>query len=247
MRRGGGGGDRPSGGRPGAFRAPGSSSSAEPLWRRQRAPARGTWIRMRTGIVMLTAVAALLAAGPAHSARHSYGVSDDWPEWTRAATGAGGRQRPTSGSRACGSPSGWDATALAIILFQAGVQAAVDCAQPAGIRPLTLYPGDRRRPRSARDPARRLRVVRRGSSGRRSAGRRLHHRERPNANRFWQPQYRSGVDAAAVDASTCRGRRRRARDRAPTARVRAGDLVRGNDNPGRRPTRATRRSGSGPG
>jgi len=144
-------------------------------------------------------LAALTVAGRATADPLRYGVADDWPKfhacgdvWWQSATDIGYQEFRMTVQ--------WDETTPTAIPFQANIQAAVDCAKLNNLRPiLAIYP---------QHPA----AI--GSNAAAQAQfatfvslvgqafpdvRDIIIGNEPNVNRFWQPQYRGGQDAAATD------------------------------------------------
>src|SRR5439155_1678586 len=128
-----------------------------------------------------------------------YGVADDWPKfhpcgdvwWTSAAD---------IGYRELRLTVQWDADAPAVIPMQANLQDAIDCALLSDIRPiLAIYPA---RPAAigsagAQQDAFAAFV---GLVGQAFPGvQDFIIGNEPNLNRFWQPQFVDGRDAAAAD------------------------------------------------
>ncbi|MDX6451709.1 MAG: hypothetical protein QOH16_1758 [Gaiellaceae bacterium] len=154
---------------------------------------------MKRIFAALFAVAALTVVGSASADAMRYGVSDDWPKfhpcgdvWWSAAKDIGYQDLRMTVK--------WDAGAPTSIPYQANLQLAVDCALLNNIRPiLAIYP---------------LQPSAIGSS---DAAQQSFSSfvalvaqafpqvtnfvvgNEPNVNRFWQPQYVNGQDAAAKD------------------------------------------------
>jgi hypothetical protein len=149
-------------------------------------------------IIAALAAAALAAAGGASAGPLlRVGVADEWPAyhpcgdlWWKAAADIGFRELRLTVE--------WNGTPA--IPNEAGLQTAVDCAALAGVRPvLAIYPqwptligSD---PVAQRQFAQFVALV--GQAFPRVddfvVG------NEPNVNRFWQPQFRHGADAAATD------------------------------------------------
>jgi hypothetical protein len=145
-------------------------------------------------------VCATLAAAPAAGAEPlRYGVADDWPEWHpcgdlwwQGATDIGYQDLRLT--------IRWDETQPDVVPQAANLKAAVDCALLTGMRPiLAVFP---LRPDAIGSSvvaqaafARFAAEVGAGFAGVRDfiVG------NEPNVNRFWQPQYTSGRDAAGRD------------------------------------------------
>jgi hypothetical protein len=145
------------------------------------------------------AVAAVLPVGLASAGPLRIGVADDWPEfhpcgdvWWQSAMDIGYSDVRLTIQ--------WDETAPTTIPFQAGLQAAVDCALLSGIRPiLAIYPlhpnGVGGHLVRQQEFAAFVALV--GTAF--PSVRDFVIGNEPNVNRFWQPQYRNGHDAAAAD------------------------------------------------
>jgi hypothetical protein len=154
---------------------------------------------LRTLVAAVLALAALTGAARANADPLRYGVADDWPKfhdcgdiWWQSAKDIGYRELRMTVQ--------WNEATPAEIPFQADIQAAVDCAKLNDLRPiLAVYP---------QHPA----AI--GSSVAAQAqfatfvslvGQAFPDVQdiiignEPNVNRFWQPQYRAGNDAAATD------------------------------------------------
>ncbi len=147
-------------------------------------------------VVLLAALAAVPGAG---AERLRYGVADDWPKfhpcgdawWSSAAE---------IGYRDLRMTVQWDADAPTVIPFQAELQLATDCAVLNDIRPiLAIYPSKPGAVGSSElSQAAFASFV--GLVG--QAFPEVHDfvvGNEPNVNRFWQPQYAAGRDAAAAD------------------------------------------------
>ena len=157
---------------------------------------RATLKRLLAAVAML---AALVAAGNAAADPLRYGVADDWPKfhpcgdvWWSSAKDIGYQDLRMTVQ--------WDATQPTVIPYQANLQDAIDCAKLNDIRPiLAIYP---QAPNAI------------GSNASAQAAfasfvglvgqafpdvRDFIVGNEPNVNRFWQPQYVNGHDAAAAD------------------------------------------------
>jgi len=128
-----------------------------------------------------------------------YGAADDWPKfhpcgdiWWTSATDIGYQDLRMTVQ--------WDATAPTVIPYQDHIQAAVDCAKLNNIRPiLSIYPAKPSavgsNPAVQAQFASFVSLVGQAFPGVNDfiVG------NEPNVNRFWQPQYAGGQDAAATD------------------------------------------------
>jgi hypothetical protein len=144
-------------------------------------------------------LAALVAASSAGADPLRYGVADDWPKfhpcgdiwWTSA---------KDIGYQDLRMTIQWDAAATTVIPFQSNLQDAIDCAKLNDIRPiLSIYPAKASAIGSS-DSAQTAFASFIGLVGQAFpdvtdfiVG------NEPNVNRFWQPQYVNGRDAAATD------------------------------------------------
>jgi hypothetical protein len=154
---------------------------------------------MKALLAAAVVLAALLAVAGANADPLRYGIADDWPqfhacgdEWWQAAKDIGYTELRMTVQ--------WDADSPATIPYQANVAAAVDCAQLNDITPiLAVYPlkpwAIGANVAMQRQFADFVALVGTAFPGARDfiVG------NEPNVNRFWQPQYRRGVDAAAID------------------------------------------------
>jgi hypothetical protein len=147
----------------------------------------------------LFAIAALTVVGSASADPMRYGVSDDWPKfhpcgdvWWSAAKDIGYQDLRMTVK--------WDAGAPTSIPYQANLQMAVDCALLNNIRPiLAIYPlqpsaigsSDAAQQSFSSFVALVAQAFPRVTNF--VVG------NEPNVNRFWQPQYVNGQDAAAKD------------------------------------------------
>src|SRR3954465_8609198 len=147
----------------------------------------------------LLAVAALAVAGSASADPLRYGVADDWPKFHPCGDvwWSSGRD---SGFQDLRMTVQWDADAPTAIAFPDRIAGAIDCAQLNGVRPiLAIYP---QRPDAiGSDPSRQQQfaafVALVGQAF--PAVKDFIVGNEPNVNRFWQPQYSGGQDAAATD------------------------------------------------
>jgi hypothetical protein len=154
---------------------------------------------MKRLLTAVAAVAALVCTSGATAQPLRYGVADDWPEfhpcgdpWWQAATDIGYTELRMTVQ--------WDASFPASIPNEANIAAAVDCATLNDIRPiLSVYP---LWPASIGASAARQRQFASFVALLATAFPSVQDfivGNEPNVNRFWQPQYRNGADAAAVD------------------------------------------------
>jgi hypothetical protein len=155
---------------------------------------------MRTLLAAVAAAAAMLAAVPGASADPMrYGVADDWSKWHPCGD-VWWQAAKDIGYQDLRLTVQWDETQPAIIPFQANLQAAVTCAVLADLRPiLSIYPVHPGAIGSNPDAQAQFAAfvglvgtafpdVTNFVVG-----------NEPNVNRFWQPQYVAGADAAATD------------------------------------------------
>lgn len=154
---------------------------------------------MKNLLLAVLVVAVLTAAGGASADPLRYGVADDWPKfhpcgdvWWTSATDIGYQDLRMTVQ--------WNATTPTTIPFQANLQAAIDCAQLNNIRPiLAIYPA---KPSAIGSNATAqaqfatfVSLVGQAFPGVKD----IIVGNEPNVNRFWQPQYTGGKDAAATD------------------------------------------------
>jgi hypothetical protein len=149
--------------------------------------------------VALVVACALSIVGAASADPMRYGVADDWPKfhpcgdvWWSSAKDIGYQDLRMTVK--------WDETTPTVIPYQANIQAAIDCARLNDIRPiLSVYPlhpsaiGSSDAQQQAFSSfvalvAQAFPQVTDVIVG-----------NEPNLNRFWQPQYVGGKDAAATD------------------------------------------------
>jgi len=154
---------------------------------------------MKALLAAAIALAALLGVAGARADPLRYGIADDWPQfhacgdsWWQAAEDIGYTQLRMTVQ--------WDPDAPATITNQANIAAAVDCALLNDIKPiLAIYP---LKPGSvgASVAMQRQFAAFVALAGTAFPGvRDFIVGNEPNVNRFWQPQYRHGTDAAALD------------------------------------------------
>ncbi len=151
---------------------------------------------------LLAAVAmlgALVAVGGASAEPLRYGVADDWPKfhpcgdiWWTSASDIGYQDLRMTVQ--------WDVDAPTVIPFQSSLQMAIDCARLNNIRPiLAIYPAKPSAIGSDDDAQNAF------ASFVALVGQAFPDVQNfivgnePNLNRFWQPQYVNGHDAAAID------------------------------------------------
>lgn len=154
---------------------------------------------MKIFLAALAAVAALAGAGSAAADPIRYGAADDWPKfhpcgdvWWTAATDIGYQDVRMTVQ--------WDAAAPTTIAFQDNLKDAIDCAKLNNVRPiLALYPAKPASIGSNADAqvqfAQFVALVGQTFPD-------VHDfivGNEPNVNRFWQPQFVDGADAAAAD------------------------------------------------
>jgi hypothetical protein len=150
-------------------------------------------------LAAVLAVAALTAVGSAGADPMRYGVADDWPKfhscgdvwWTSV---------DDIGYQDVRMTVQWDADTPTVIPFQAELQLAIDCAKLNNVRPiLALYPA---KPNAIGSNAAAQAQFAAFASlvGQAFPGvQDFIVGNEPNVNRFWQPQYVNGKDAAATD------------------------------------------------
>jgi hypothetical protein len=148
-------------------------------------------------MVVAAGAATLVFAAAASAGSLRVGIADDWPQyhpcgdvWWQAAADIGFRELRLTVQ--------WDGTP--VIPNQAGIQAAADCAVLGGMRPvLAVYPA--RPALIGDDPAEQAAFARFvGLVGQAFPQiRDFVVGNEPNVNRFWQPQFLDGKDAAARD------------------------------------------------
>jgi len=154
---------------------------------------------LKTFLAALLALAALSIVGSASADSMRYGVADDWPKfhacgdaWWASATDIGYQDLRMTVQ--------WNEATPTVIPFQSNLQSAIDCAKLNDTRPiLAIYP---------------LHPSAIGSNAAAQAqfatfvslvGQAFPDVQNfivgnePNVNRFWQPQYAGGKDAAATD------------------------------------------------
>jgi hypothetical protein len=147
----------------------------------------------------LVAVAALTLVGAANADPIRYGIADDWPKfhpcgdvWWSAVRDIGFQDLRMTVQ--------WDADNPAVIPFQDHLADAIDCARLNNVRPvLAIYPA---RPDAiGSGPARQQQFAAFvGLVGQAfPAVQNFVVGNEPNVNRFWQPQFVNGKDAAGTD------------------------------------------------
>src|SRR5882724_2426669 len=151
--------------------------------------------RWRTLVVALTILGSI-AAGSAKAAALQYGVSDDWPKyhpcidtWWTAAHDIGYADLRITVK--------WDGTST----IDAGFKNAVDCAALNGVQlVVSVYPAKPNLIGSSdsAQTAFATFVALVGTTAGQGVTNFIVGNE-PNVNRFWQPQYVNGKDAAAAD------------------------------------------------
>ena len=153
---------------------------------------------MKKLLVVMVAMWSLVLAGTAGADPMRYGVADDWPKfhtcgdvwWTSA---------KDIGYQDLRMTVQWDADAPTVIPFQENLANAIDCARLNEVRPiLAIYPS---RPAAiGSDPKKQAQFA----SFVALVGQAFPDVKdfvignEPNVNRFWQPQYVNGKDAAAA-------------------------------------------------
>jgi hypothetical protein len=155
---------------------------------------------VKRGFAAFVAVAAAsMVVGTAGAGPIRYGVADDWPKfhpcgdiWWSSAADVGYQDLRMTVQ--------WDAAAPTVIPFQAELALAIDCARLNDVRPiLAIYPA---KPSAigakAAAQAQFATFVRLVGQAFPDVHDFIVGNE-PNVNRFWQPQYVSGRDAAATD------------------------------------------------
>ncbi len=147
----------------------------------------------------MLAVAALTAAGNATAAPLRYGVADDWPKF-HACGDVWWQSAGDIGYQDFRMTVQWNEATPTVIPFQANIQAAIDCAKLNNLNPiLAVYP---QHPAAIGSNAGAqaqfatfVSLVGQAFPGVKE----IIIGNEPNVNRFWQPQYRGGKDAAATD------------------------------------------------
>ena len=154
---------------------------------------------MRKLVAAIAMLGALVAVGSASAEPLRYGVADDWPKfhpcgdiwWTSAGD---------IGYQDLRMTVQWDVDAPTVIPFQSNLQMAIDCAKLNNIRPiLAIYPA---KPSAigSNDDAQNAFASFVGLVGQAFPDvQNFIVGNEPNLNRFWQPQYVNGRDAAATD------------------------------------------------
>jgi hypothetical protein len=178
-------------------------------------------------------VGALLIAGSASADPLRYGIADDWPKfhpcgdvWWSSARDIGFQDLRMTVQ--------WDADNQTVIPFHDHLADAITCAQLNGIRPiLAIYP---QRPNAIGSDAATQQQFAAfvGLVGQAfPAVKDFIVGNEPNVNRFWQPQYVNGKDAAAADYEHTLARSYDALKAARPDALVWGPAIssRGNDNP----------------
>jgi hypothetical protein len=151
-------------------------------------------------VLALTIVLATLVAGSGAAAQPMrYGVADDWPEWHPCGD-AWWAAAKDIGYQDLRLTVRWDDAQPAVIPSEANIQAAVGCASLAGLRPiLAVYPLTPSAFGSSAAAQRQFAafVALVGTAFPQVTN--FVVGNEPNLNRFWQPQYVNGRDAAAKD------------------------------------------------
>ncbi len=154
---------------------------------------------MRKLLAAVAMLGALVAVGSASAEPLRYGVADDWPKfhpcgdiwWTSASD---------IGYQDLRMTVPWDVDAPTVIPFQSNLQMAIDCARLNNIRPiLAIYP-EKPSAIGFDDDAQNAFASFVALVGQAFPDvQNFVVGNEPNLNRFWQPQYVNGHDAAAVD------------------------------------------------
>ena len=154
---------------------------------------------MKKLLAAFVVLAALVAVGSASADPLRYGAADDWPKfhpcgdvwWTSA---------KDIGYQDLRMTVQWDAASPTVIPFQSNLKMAVDCAKLNNIRPiLAIYPAKPSAIGSS-DGAQSAFASFVGLVGQAFPDvKDFIVGNEPNVNRFWQPQYANGQDAAATD------------------------------------------------
>ncbi|MFL5954604.1 MAG: hypothetical protein ACJ76I_10900 [Gaiellaceae bacterium] len=154
---------------------------------------------MRSLLAALLALAALTAVGSASADPMRYGVADDWPKfhpcgdvWWTSAKDIGYQDLRVTVQ--------WNEATPTEIPFQSNLQLTVDCAKLNDLRPIfAVYPAHANaigsNPDAQAQFAAFVSLVGQAFPDVKDfiVG------NEPNVNRFWQPQYVGGYDAAATD------------------------------------------------
>lgn len=154
---------------------------------------------MKRFVAALIAVAALTVVGAASADPMRYGVADDWPKfhpcgdiWWSSVKDIGYQDLRMTVQ--------WNEATPTVIPFQANIQAAIDCAKLNDVRPILalypLHPSAIGSNAGAQDQfSSFVALVGQAFPGVKD----IIVGNEPNVNRFWQPQYSGGQDAAATD------------------------------------------------
>jgi hypothetical protein len=154
---------------------------------------------LKTLVAALLALAALTGAARANADPLRYGVADDWPKfhdcgdiWWQSAKDIGYQEFRMTVQ--------WNEATPTDIPFQANIQAAVDCAKLNDLRPiLAVYPLHPAAIGSSVDAQAQFATFVSLVGQAFPDVQDIIVGNEPNVNRFWQPQYRAGKDAAAAD------------------------------------------------
>jgi len=154
-------------------------------------------------LAAFAALMALVACGSASASASAdplrYGAADDWPKfhpcgdvWWSSAKDIGYQDLRMTVQ--------WDAGSPTVIPFQSNLKLAIDCAKLNNIRPiLAIYPAKPSAIGSS-DSAQSAFAIFVGLVGQAFPDvKDFIVGNEPNVNRFWQPQYVNGQDAAATD------------------------------------------------
>ena len=154
---------------------------------------------MKNLFVALLLGAVLTAVGGAAADPLRYGVADDWPKfhpcgdvWWKSAADIGYQDLRMTVQ--------WDASTPTTIPYQANLQAAIDCASLNNMRPiLAVYPAKPSAIGSNATAQAQFATFVSLVGQAFPAVKNIIVGNEPNVNRFWQPQYVGGKDAAATD------------------------------------------------
>lgn len=154
---------------------------------------------MRSFLAALLALAALTVVGSASADPMRYGVADDWPKF-HACGDVWWSSAKDIGYQDLRMTVQWNEATPTVIPFQSNLKTAIDCAKLNNVRPILaiypLHPSAIGSNASAQAQfATFVSLVGQAFPGVKDfiVG------NEPNVNRFWQPQYSGGKDAAATD------------------------------------------------